>query len=137
MPITLTGYDAIDYAKRHRLTLAKYADPTEDARTGLTPDEARAVAAEDPSLVYVVGQQYTAGICARPGRESWASGGSVDILAPDVDEARRIADEWADGGDYPVPPPVTVTLYLHDATGEVACWQHRVPDTACSGTEDA
>ena len=52
MPTTLTGYDAIDYAERHGLTLAKYADPTEDARTGLTIDQAEQIAAEDPSLIY-------------------------------------------------------------------------------------
>lgn len=51
----LTGRDAIDYADDHGLTLCKYADPTEDARTGLSVDEARAIAAEDPSLVYLPG----------------------------------------------------------------------------------
>ena len=50
---TITGYDAIDYAEEHGLSLSKHADPTEDAREGLTPEEAREVAAEDPSLIYV------------------------------------------------------------------------------------
>lgn len=49
----LTGYDAIEYAERAGLTLSKYADPTEAARDSLTPDEAREIAAEDPSLIYV------------------------------------------------------------------------------------
>lgn len=49
----LTAHDAIEYAAAHGLTLNKYADPTEDAREGLTVDEAREVAAEDPSLIYV------------------------------------------------------------------------------------
>lgn len=49
----LTGYDAIDYAEANGLTLAKYADPTEDAREGLTVAEAREIAREDPSLIYV------------------------------------------------------------------------------------
>jgi hypothetical protein len=47
------GYDAIDIAEREGLTLCKCTDPTEVARSGLTIDEARSVAAEDPSLVYV------------------------------------------------------------------------------------
>jgi hypothetical protein len=53
-PMTLPGYTAIRYARVHRLTLRKYADLTEGARDGLTPDEAEQVAAEDPGLIYVV-----------------------------------------------------------------------------------
>lgn len=49
----LNGNAAIDYAETHGLTLAKYEDPTEAARNGLTVDEARQVASEDPSLVYL------------------------------------------------------------------------------------
>jgi hypothetical protein len=49
----LTGYDAVEYAEDHDMPLNKYADPTEDARDDLTPDEARAVAKEDPSLVWI------------------------------------------------------------------------------------
>lgn len=49
-----TGLDAINLAEELGLTLSKYADPTEGAREGLTPDEAREVAKEDPSLVYLV-----------------------------------------------------------------------------------
>lgn len=48
-----TGLDAIAIAEELGLTLSKYADPTEDARDGLTPDEAREVAKEDPSLIYI------------------------------------------------------------------------------------
>lgn len=51
--ITLTGHEAIEYAEKHNLTLNKYADPTEEAREGLDVEEARKVAAEDPSLVYI------------------------------------------------------------------------------------
>jgi hypothetical protein len=49
----LTGRDAIQYARRHGLTLSKYADPTEGARSDLTIAEAEAVAREDGSLIYV------------------------------------------------------------------------------------
>lgn len=49
----LEGYAAIDYATEHNLTLSKYADPIEDAREGLTADEARQVAAEDANLIYL------------------------------------------------------------------------------------
>jgi hypothetical protein len=49
----LTGYEAIEYAERTGRTLSKYTDPTEEARVGINPDEARAIAAHDPSLVYI------------------------------------------------------------------------------------
>ncbi len=49
----LRGYEAIEYAEAHDLTLGKYADPIEDAREGLHPDEAREIAQEDPSLIYL------------------------------------------------------------------------------------
>ena len=48
----ITGHDAIVYAEQHGGTLCKYADPTEDDRDDLTPDQAREVAREDPSLIY-------------------------------------------------------------------------------------
>lgn len=35
------------------LLLCKHADPTEGAREDLSPDEAREIAAEDPSLIYL------------------------------------------------------------------------------------
>ena len=49
---TITGYAAINCAEQFGVTLNKYADPTEDARIGLTVDEAREVASEDPALIY-------------------------------------------------------------------------------------
>ena len=47
----LRGYAAIRAAENHGWSLAKFADPTEDARRGITVAEAREIAAEDPSLV--------------------------------------------------------------------------------------
>lgn len=49
----LKGYEAITYAQNNDLTLSKYNDPIEDARDGLTLDEARKIASEDPSLIYI------------------------------------------------------------------------------------
>lgn len=54
MQTTIIGRDAIHYAAAHNITLSKYADPTEGARDGLSIEEARTVAAEDPSLIYVI-----------------------------------------------------------------------------------
>ncbi len=49
----LTGYAAIDYAEEHGVLLNKYQDPTEDGRIGLTVQEAREIASEDPSLIWI------------------------------------------------------------------------------------
>jgi hypothetical protein len=54
MVTTMTGYEAIEVAEQTGRMLAKYADPVEGAREGLTPDEAREIAKEDPSLVFLV-----------------------------------------------------------------------------------
>ena len=48
----LTGRQAIEYAEQTGAVLCSYTDPTADGREGLTPDEAREIAAQDPSLVY-------------------------------------------------------------------------------------
>jgi len=49
----LTGYEAIEWAEAHDALLRKYADPIEDARDDLTVAEARDIASEDQSLIYV------------------------------------------------------------------------------------
>lgn len=49
----ITGQDAIRYAEEHGLTLRKFASATEDARDGVTIEEAKRIAAEDPSLIWV------------------------------------------------------------------------------------
>jgi len=49
----LTGVHAIDFADLRGLTLRKYADPTEGAREGLSVEEARQIAKEDPSLIWL------------------------------------------------------------------------------------
>lgn len=49
---TVTGHDAIVHAERTGAPLYKHADPVEGARVGLTVEEARAIAAEDPSLIW-------------------------------------------------------------------------------------
>lgn len=48
----ITGEAAICAHVDHGVVLHKYADPFEDARSGLTTGEALAVAREDPSLIW-------------------------------------------------------------------------------------
>lgn len=49
----LTGKEAIEFAEANDLTLNKYTDPSEEARQGVTPEEAREIAKEDPELIYI------------------------------------------------------------------------------------
>lgn len=55
MATRVVGFEAIELAERKGWTLCKRAEPPpgEGARDGLTPEEARAVARRDPSLIYV------------------------------------------------------------------------------------
>lgn len=53
MTTTLHGYDAIEYAEARDLPLNKHTDPTEGALDGLHPDQAREIASEDPSLIWI------------------------------------------------------------------------------------
>lgn len=52
--IRLTGHAAVEYAAEHGgQPLSKYADPTEDGRDDVTPEEAAEICREDPSLIYI------------------------------------------------------------------------------------
>lgn len=53
MSMIITGSEAISYARAKGLTLNKFEDPTEQARDGLSIEEAEEVAREDPGLVYL------------------------------------------------------------------------------------
>lgn len=54
--IKLTGETAIKYVEAIGLDggLQKYADPMEGERIGLSPDEAREIASQDPSLIHFI-----------------------------------------------------------------------------------
>ncbi len=49
----LSGHEAIDYAELHGRVLSKFTDPTEDAREGLSVEDARDVARYDAGLIYL------------------------------------------------------------------------------------
>ena len=49
----LTGYAAIEYAEKQGLRLNKKSDSVDEARNGLSIAEAEAVAADDPSLIWL------------------------------------------------------------------------------------
>jgi hypothetical protein len=82
---TLIGYEAINYAEANGLTLNKYNDPIEDAREGLSVDEARKVAAEDPALIYIP-------LAAEVSRLIALLGGRALVIDP-VTDADETAEE--------------------------------------------
>jgi len=49
----LTGQEAIEEARRTGRTLSQYTTPIEEARDGLSVEEAEEIAAVDPSLIYL------------------------------------------------------------------------------------
>lgn len=49
----LIGWDAIRYAVANDMLLRKYADPVEDAREGVTPEQAQEIATDDPRVIYI------------------------------------------------------------------------------------
>lgn len=50
--VRLTGHAAIEYAMLSGVSINKYDDPIEDAREGLTVEEAREIASLDASLIW-------------------------------------------------------------------------------------
>lgn len=93
---TLSGLDAIAYADRHELVLAKYADPTDAARESVTAAEARQIAREDAGLIHCVVPaslaarqiEALAAEAAAAGDESLAED-CADALAGDREAASR------------------------------------------------
>ena len=53
MLFTLTGHEAIAIAEAIGLTISMYTHPVDDARPGITPEVAREIAKEDPTLLYL------------------------------------------------------------------------------------
>lgn len=84
--IRMNGRDAIIYAQAHGLTLSTHTDPTAEGREGVTVEEARRIASEDPSLVYL---DVPAHIVEQLADEAAAAGDKV--LA---DTCRSALDGW-------------------------------------------
>lgn len=82
---TLTGYAAIEHAEKTNGMLNKRADPTEDAREGLDAEEAREIAAVDPSLIWLLVPSAT-NIAA-----------AITAQMSDDDRATFSAEGWREG----------------------------------------
>ena len=103
MPTTirLTGHDAIRYAEIHGVALHKYTDPIEKAREELSIEEARQVAAEDPSLIWVDANIYEIRLpeaCYEPRRT--LGGGTVRDVVPYEGATAYVTDGFRYGIQY-------------------------------------
>ncbi|MDR3519225.1 MAG: hypothetical protein P4M00_25820 [Azospirillaceae bacterium] len=56
MTTTLHGHEAVEYAEKQGLLLNKHADPIEDARHDITPQEAYSIIAVSPALIWIEAQ---------------------------------------------------------------------------------
>jgi hypothetical protein len=109
---TVTGTAAIKLAAALGLTLSKYADPTEDARDGLSVDEARKVAADDPSLLHV----------------------DVEISTAQI---RALRSEAEDAMDLVVTHACDVLLGREGPVTDAAAWEERYGGGGASPRERA
>ena len=76
----ITGRAAIAHVEAHGGQLHKFADPTEGARV-VTVAEAREIAGEDPSLIYVdTASRELAGYAVRVGKEVVMTGDDESAL---------------------------------------------------------
>ena len=111
--LTITGTDAIEYARTIGCELNKYADPTEDARFDITIEEAEDVARDDAHLIWASLSTERA--------EDWLR-----------EQAGDLSDEslaaWF--GEYCDPSAVTTA---DDDTDTIA---HELTDHACFGVPD-
>ncbi len=97
--IRMTGRDAITYAQAHGLALSAHTDPTAEGREGVTVEEARRIASEDPSLVYL---DVPASVVERLAEEATAAAdvyiadACADALAGDAASQRLVVRALVD-----------------------------------------
>lgn len=112
---TITGHDAIRHAAALGLVLCKHSDPVEDAREGLTEDEAREVAREDPSLIYATVSDE-AELIAHEGVHGW----SVEDVAGGVWWPRPSAASDLEDAEDPAALALVICAYKGLMAGEWA-----------------
>lgn len=136
--IRLTGWTAIEVAERAGMTLSKATDETEGAREGLTPGDARAVAAEDPSLISIE-MPVSGGRVDVGGGKVWMEHPAHGwIEMPARYDAERVTEgdlvhdsqlrtlsdrevrDIVDGGDSIEPSVEVTSVYLQGAVGLLA-----------------
>ncbi|WP_438029076.1 hypothetical protein [Sorangium sp. So ce233] len=91
--VRLTGWTAIEAAERAGLKLSKATDPTDGARDGLSVDEARAVAAEDPSLIFVEAPVPSVRQIKVALEEAGITGLKIELYADDAGAAGAVVND--------------------------------------------
>lgn len=123
----ITGNLAIDYAEARGALVQKYADPIEGARDDLTVAEARAVAAEDPSLLYV-------DVAPVPSRAAVYTDGRGDAhVAVEVDWSDVTAALGHEHGGYEDDDAALVALLLASGAPEWVSTAEGYTDETCWG----
>jgi len=108
----LTGMEAISYVAGGGGTLHKYADPTEEARDGLTIQEARRIAHEDPNLIWTEIKNDALAVLYLVYQAL------CDCL--DEDDHKRVDHEW----NAPEMEKVREILYRRGIEWQFETWQH-------------
>ncbi len=119
--IIAKGFAAIEAAEAGQpVRLCKYADPTEGARESLSADDARTIAAEDPSLIYGVPMAQEEWIATGDNRETSAAvmRAILEVAGNNVLVADRIWEEPSDAETA----AVRATLVRQGVTAEDAYW---------------
>lgn len=83
-PYVLTGHEAIAFAKENVLELSMRNTLSEEARDGLSIEEARKVAESDPSMIFVVAPAEL-----YPGLDAKQSGSAVPTRTADPASTHR------------------------------------------------
>lgn len=105
----LTGYAAIEYGVEHGLTLSMYNSPIEDAHSGLTVEEARDIAFEDGSLIWIAADAIEASLAQDFADDCYAA--RAVFTAPTASETAKAAGyEWSGR-----PCPAGYGAHLTDA----------------------
>ena len=100
----IEGNEAIRIAERDRVTLHKYADPTDGYRKGVSVSEARDIAKEDANLIYCIVQPtgWTGDATGYnvadyfPGSLDGTARSGAKYLGPDAD---GVEPTWSDANE--------------------------------------
>ncbi len=98
MTIIITGREAIAHADRAGEPLNKFQDPIEAERWGITPAEAAAIAAVDPSLVWIEVEGQAFDRSRDLYRHLCEIMGAASGIEPTTDEADAMWDGLTEAG---------------------------------------
>lgn len=101
-PILYTGYEAIKFAEENDITwLDKYNDPADPARA-VRLEEAKEIARENPSLIYIEFIDEDGTPVDMPSRKEvcWRCDGRGTHTKPGIDDHGLTAEDFAEDPDF-------------------------------------